>query len=113
MKRIPVRLGPLALLLCVISICMATLSMLSYANAGADLRLAERYAETVYTRYALELEGEEFIRDAAQSGSAQSTRLERNGYILEIAFDGEHITNMRMEKEWEENTGIQDLWEGD
>ena len=57
MNRIPIRLGPLALLLTVIAICVSSLGVLSVADAAADLRLAERYAETVRIRYELEEKG--------------------------------------------------------
>ena len=54
MKQVPIKLGPLALLLTVISICLTTLAILSFTTASADLRLAEKYADTVQTRYELE-----------------------------------------------------------
>ena len=46
MKDLPIRLGPLALLLTVISICMTVFGILTYATARADMNLAETYAET-------------------------------------------------------------------
>ena len=52
-NRTPIRLLPLALLLTVISICLTVLAILTFSTAGADLRLAEKYAETVRTRYEL------------------------------------------------------------
>ena len=54
MKHVPIRLGPLALLLAVISICLTILAVLSFTTGQADLRLAQRYADTVTERYALE-----------------------------------------------------------
>ncbi len=56
MKQVPIKLGPLALLLAVISICLTTLAILTFTTARADLRLAQKYAETVSTRYELERE---------------------------------------------------------
>ena len=53
MNQVPVKLGPLALLLTVISICLTTLAILTFSTARADGRLAERYAETVTLRYEL------------------------------------------------------------
>ena len=41
----PIKLGPLALLLTVITICLTTLAILTLTTARADLRLAEKYAE--------------------------------------------------------------------
>ncbi len=42
MKQIPIKLGPLTLLLTVISICLTVLAILSFTTARADLRLAEK-----------------------------------------------------------------------
>ena len=110
MKHIPIRLGPLALLLTVISICMSTLSMLSYANAEADLRLAQRYAETTRIRYELEKEGQQWL---LSHGSGE-TVLEKEGYKLTIRLDASGQPLLwKIEREWEENTEIPDLWEGD
>ena len=39
MKQIPIKLGPLTLLLTVISICLTVLAILSFTTARADLRL--------------------------------------------------------------------------
>lgn len=64
MNQVPIRLGPLALLLTIISICMTTLSILTYTTSEADLRLAEKYAETVRVRYELEAEGQAFVQEA-------------------------------------------------
>ena len=50
MQQIPIKLGPLALLLTVISICLTTLSILTFSTSSADMRLAQRYAETVRER---------------------------------------------------------------
>ena len=61
MKNPPIRLGPLALLLAVISICLTILAILTFTTARADLRLAEKYAETVQARYALEKDGQEYL----------------------------------------------------
>ena len=61
MHQVPIKLGPLALLLTIISICLTTLSILTCTTSGADLRLAQKYAETVQTRYSLEREGQAFF----------------------------------------------------
>ena len=50
MKQIHVRLGPLALLLTVIVICMTVLALLAVTTARGDLSMARRYAESVETR---------------------------------------------------------------
>ena len=61
MKRNHVRLGPFALILAVITLCMAVLSVLSLSTALADMRLSEKYAETVSLRYELEYEGQKYL----------------------------------------------------
>ena len=58
MNQVPVKLGPLALLLTVISICLTTLAILTFSTARADWRLADRYAQTVTARYDLMNEGQ-------------------------------------------------------
>ena len=67
MRKTPVKLGPLALLLTVISICLTTLAVLTFTTARADRSLAEKYADTVAVRYGLEAEGQRFLRDLAVS----------------------------------------------
>ena len=80
MKQLPVKLGPLALLLTVISICLTTLSILTFTTARADASLARKYADTVTARYSLMNQGEEFLRDAHQ--------LADQGIILEDTRQG-------------------------
>ena len=67
MKQVPIKLGPLALLLTVISICLTVLAILSFTTARADLRLAERYAATVTERYQLETAGQELLAELRDS----------------------------------------------
>ena len=125
MRHIPIRLGPLALLLTVISICLTTLAILVFTTARADHRLAEKYAETVYTRYALEAEGQDYLSrmDAhplllpGVDGEGVSWHtLERDGMRLRIglepAEDGYRIISWRIEREWTEDTDIGRLWSG-
>ena len=117
MKQVPIRLGPLALLLAVISICLTTLSILTFTTARADMNLAEKYAETMKTRYELEAEGQAFLADmsgarADADGVVRAT-IEKNGSRLVIAVgpDGT-IRSWRQEKEWEQDTGMGNLWAG-
>ena len=70
MKQVPIKLGPLALLLAVISICLTTLGILTFTTARADLRLAEKYASTVRTRYELERRGQEFLQELSETDPA-------------------------------------------
>lgn len=65
MKHVPIKMGPIALLLAVISICMTTLGILSYSTAEADLRLAAKYSVTVTDQYEREAQGQEFLAEAA------------------------------------------------
>ena len=126
MKQVPIKLGPLALLLTVISICLTVLSILNFTTARADLRLAEKYAETVSTRYALEVEGQELLRELQDTDPAlmDMTRdaagrwhadLERDGAHLRIAVkkagDGWQVVEWRQEKEWQEDTSL-NVWGG-
>ena len=111
MRHIPIRLGPLALLLTVITICMTTLSVLSYANSAADMRLSERYAETVRIRYALERDGQLYLRDHPAGDITQD--IEKEGYILHIPRRGGTVDVWKFEKLWNEETEIRDLWKGD
>ena len=119
MNRPTVRLGPAAVLLTVIAI-------LAFTTARADLRLAEKYADTVRARYALESEGQKYLADlAAAPGTAPPADadgvirvdMERDGYRLSIALEpdgagGFRTVGWRHEKPWEAEPAIGDLWSG-
>ena len=114
MKHIPIRLGPLALLLTVIAICMSTLAVLSFSNSGADMRLAERYSQTVKTRYLLEKDGQEFLDSlsgSAAGGESIEKIFERDGYTLNITLipngDGYSVERWQISKIWELNENIE------
>lgn len=130
MKQVPIKLGPLTLLLTLISICLTTLAILNFTTARADLRLAEKYAETVQTRYALEREGQEFLQEIAgldendldlyelerdQNGTLWRV-FERDGAKLRIGLrpgaDGMMVVAWRQEKEWTQDETIGNLWMG-
>ncbi len=126
MNKAPVRLGPLALLLTVISICLAILAILAFTTARADMRLAERYAATVQERYDLEKEGQKYLA-ALYAGREQApdpdedgvirTDLSRGDYVLHISLipgeDGAfRVLSWRQEKIWEHDEIIDDLWNG-
>ena len=132
MKNIPIRLGPLALLLTVISICMTTLGILTFATASADYRLAERYADTVEARYRLEVQGQIFLREAeecvssgnrlesldgtetdAEGVTRKQVALENFILTIEIIPDGNRgirVLGWRIEKEWEPDESMGELW---
>ncbi len=132
MKQVPIKLGPLALLLTVISICLSVLAILTFTTARADKSLAEKYAETVATRCALETEGQRFLRDLDEAlrqgdggflaalereGELYAKRLTLDGTDLNIAFrlTGEgkpELLRWRIYREWTEDLDIGNLWPG-
>lgn len=134
MKHIPIRLGPLAVLLTVISICMTTLAILNFTTARADFSLAGQYADTVRSRYELEVQGQGFLRRAeeilTQGGDIaglEEAEIGENGVIrktfsenqftltVEIVPDPEagiRVSSWRIRKAWEEDTNMGNLWMG-
>jgi hypothetical protein len=64
MNQIPIKLGPMALLFTVITICLTVLTLLTFSTARADNAMADRYAYSVHTRYALEKKGKAFLLEA-------------------------------------------------
>ncbi|MCI8514485.1 MAG: hypothetical protein HFI93_07615 [Lachnospiraceae bacterium] len=133
MREVPIRLGPLALLLTVLSICMTTLGILAFTTARADLSLAEKYADTVRSRYAREAEGMEFLRDvredlASGTDAADLEGRDEDGVIrkrigdenrglsigLRVREDGSlEIVSWRLENRWEEAPVPGNLWSGE
>lgn len=135
MRHIPIRLGPLALLLAVISICMTTLGILAFTTARADLGLAQKYADTVQGRYALEYEGQDFLRlagDAVAEGgeleALANTEKDEDGVIWKtVARDetslviglvpdqdrGYNVVSWRIIKIWNADEGMGSLWDGE
>ena len=113
MKQIPIKLGPLALLLTVICICLTTLAVLAFATARADQRLAAKSAETVSTRYQLEIQGQEFMKELSETDPADYSLmdLERIGFRPSAAGHV-RIVSWRMEKDWAEDDSLGDLWDG-
>jgi hypothetical protein len=122
MKQVPVKLGPMALLLAVISISLTVLSILNVTTARADHSLAEKYARTVSERYTLEIQGQEFLKDM-KAGTASAGTMDENGVtwaIFEenktrlrvgIAPDGT-VVSWRYEKEWTLDNTLANLWAG-
>ncbi|MEG1274484.1 MAG: hypothetical protein RSD27_02210 [Ruthenibacterium sp.] len=72
----PIRIGWLSLVMTVVVLCMAVLSVLSFATARADFTLAQRYADTRTAMYAQECVGQALLAQAntlrAQGLSAQN-----------------------------------------
>jgi len=121
MKQTPIKLGPLALLLTVVCLCLVTLSILSFSTSQADDRMSERYASTVTTRQALTGEGQKFLFDAdeqlATTGrlSKTETTLTKDGFTLTIRLkqtgDTYEIAEWKLERQWHESHDLE-LWEG-
>ena len=131
MNSKPVRLGPLALLMTVISICLTILYILTLTTAGADLRLAEKYADSASVKYELEAEGQTFLKDADNAisegrdpaalkgvksrGGTYTKEIKKDGYILTVSFTSSggsyEVTGWKLTKEWDENTDI-NVWSG-
>ena len=133
MTHIPIKLGPLAVLFAVISICMTTLGILAFTTARADFSLAEEYADTVRTRYELEAEGQRFLQTAAQSlqegrgpETLENTETDEEGIVWRTFEKGEfglrvgvaeesgtlRIVSWRLQKEWELDEDM-NLWSGE
>ncbi len=135
MRHIPIKLGPLALLLAVISICMTTLGILSFTTARADLVLAQKYADTVRSRYELEYQGQMFLSNlnetltgGGEAGALPDTEIDENGvvwktitqddYKLTIGIwpdseTGYRVVSWRLLKEWSADETMGELWDGE
>lgn len=126
MKQTPVKLGPLALLLAVICICLTALALLNFSTARADMRLAETFADTVRTRYLLETDGQELLASLGDSENLSDWETDSSGiywkvleheqFRLRIGLrdtGGEKsVVCWTQEKEWEQDTHIANLWTG-
>ena len=111
MKHVPMRLGPIALLLTVVSICLSILAILAFTTARADVALAEKYAETVQTRYALEAQGQRFLATAAP---LDEITLTEDDTSLTIALDESgRVCRWIVKKEWHQEDVIGGLWTGE
>ncbi|MBR5641886.1 MAG: hypothetical protein IKW92_07125 [Firmicutes bacterium] len=129
MKHVPIKLGPLALLLAVIAICLTILAFLSVTTGQADLRLAQRYADTVTERYALEAEGQQFFADVCEGRAPEAGRAEISGtlgsaaqetgqlrldYTLKRNAKGTYdIAAWKFIRDWEEDTELDNIWTGE
>ncbi|MBR0410511.1 MAG: hypothetical protein IJI25_05855 [Eubacterium sp.] len=130
MNQVPIKLGPLTLLLTVISICLTTLAILTFTTARADMRLSEKYARMVSDRYELEIQGQTFMRDLsdtlARGGTADISDIrtdkqgvnwktfEKEGSRLQIGYvlkDGRYrIIAWKQDKAWDQDMDIGNLW---
>lgn len=122
MKKIPIRLGPLMILLLVISIALTTLALLTVTTARADQTLADRFADSVSTRSELDREAAEFeagvadgsVTPAVDNGQILYTS-SRDGYTLTLVMDAEthEVISRQITKDWEYSDLIGDLWDGE
>ncbi|MBQ6370387.1 MAG: hypothetical protein IJJ21_02250, partial [Firmicutes bacterium] len=62
MKQVPIKLGPVALLLTVITICLTVMAILTLTTAAADQAMANRFADSAQIRFSLEAEGQQFLQ---------------------------------------------------
>ncbi len=129
MKHVPVKLGPLALLLAVVAICLTILAILSFTTGQADLRLAQRYADTVTERYALEAEGQQYVAIVNEGKAPESGQDEISGtlgslvqetgalhldFVLKKNARGKYdITAWKFIRDWEEDTSLDNIWTGE
>ncbi len=130
MKQVPIKLGPLALLLAVISICLTTLAILTFTTAQADQRLSDRFADTVSARYQLDAKGQEFLSELSAkvreqgAAAAEGFASEDGEYVHEITQDVDTLTihfdisdgtvevlQYRFTRDWEEDPGL-NFWDG-
>ena len=114
MESRPVRLGWLSLLLTVIILCLATLSVLSFSTARADLALAQKQARQAQSVYALECAGQQWLAelDAALAQAGDTAELDallphgtaREGpgvsAVLEGADGGYRVIQWQQSAEW-------------
>ncbi len=129
-----IRLGPLALLLAVISICMTTLGVLAITTASADLRVANKYADMVQIRYELEAEGQAFLQEANETlalgallETLPDTATDEDGVTWKILWrddfrltagirpddaGGFRVVCWRVGRTWEPETSMGELWDG-
>ena len=115
MESRPVRLGWLSLLLTVIILCLATLSVLSFSTARADLALAQKQARQAQSVYALECAGQQWLAELdaalAQASSPESTAPAWQGTRL---ITGSSVSLPRcfpcsLQTAWDARTGIMPL----
>ena len=114
MESRPVRLGWLSLLLTVIILCLATLSVLSFSTARADLALAQKQARQAQSVYALECAGQQWLAEldallphgTAREGPGVSAVLEgADGRSLSVfaeltADGGYRVIQWQQSAEW-------------
>ena len=127
MREVPIKLGPLALLLTVISICLTTLAILTFTTARADYALAEKYSETVRERYEMETAGQAYLREVDADLRQGVEYMTDGDGVLWKTIEGENarlligltfhdgtyaIDTWRIERQWAEDSAMGNLWSG-
>ncbi len=121
MKQVPIRLGPLALLLTVVTICMTVLGILTFSTARADLAMAEKQAAFVQKRYELEMEGQGYLcalqrsncREIGEDGLSWYTA-QKDGLSLKIGVTSAgEIACWQYSSDWQAPEEIGGLWSGE
>ena len=129
-----IRLGPLALFLCIMVMIITTIAVLTISTSEADMVMAERFASVTSARYGLEADGERFLSDAekaAASGSDISAfsgvssisggylfEKSENGYKLEIEISSPdetgsfEVTSYRISRIWRSEDPAAGIWKG-
>ena len=131
MKQVPIKLGPVALLLTVITICLTVMAILTLTTAAADQAMANRFADSAQIRFSLEAEGQQFLQQADEqlsgggelqdlpdvraAGNSVEKVFEQEGYQLTIRLrpegDSDYtVTRWSLEKKWKEKETIDGLW---
>ena len=131
MKQVPIKLGPVALLLTVITICLTVMAILTLTTAAADQAMANRFADSTQIRFSLEAEGQQFLQqadeqlsgggelqdlpDVSTAGNSVEKVFEQEGYQLTIRLrpegDSDYtVTRWSLEKKWKEKETIDGLW---
>ena len=135
MKQVPIRLGPAALLLTVITICLTVMAILTISTAGADKTMADKFADSARVRCSLEKNGQLFLQEAdrtlasggkltdlpdakaaedAPKGSVEKTIQEEDYHLtirLEPAGKNDYtITGWTLDKDRQEPADL-DVWQ--
>lgn len=130
-----IRLGPIAVFLAVVTVVLSTLAVLTVSTVHADRVMAERFASVTRTRYELEAEGNNFLKEfsetAARGGDPASIEgveagsngrysysVERDGYRLEVTLSpldaqGHYtVTGWKIHKIWNSEDPMNNVWKG-
>ena len=115
----------IAFLLAIVLLCLVILSVLSLSTAAADLRLAEKYAQTVASDYQLEEKAQEWLAELEmqiESGTLETGRIEKTigdaeerhiTIVAEIQNGTYTIREWRRSAPENVDNGMDNLWKGE